>query len=417
MRTLPIALLLCSLALPAVAAADSGADLTLRADDRSAADRGPLAQAEALQPGLAPATPSGALLQAELRHTQRLPAGLSLHGNVLLAHQRLQGGAGNDGSRVNELDAALDLGPWQLSAGKKVLGWDVGYGFRPNDVVQQETRRTQFGQTPEGRPLLMVEGFSAESTLALVWANPQRWNQRADDQRGARESALAARAYTRLGGLDLHGFARHGRHTGASTGLALSWVAGDALELHASARVFERHDGWTTGPTDRSLQATNPWQQQTLGGGSQWLLGGQWTGGPRLSLLFEAWHDGTALSDAQWRDWGTRNRALATLAQQAAWRGAAAGNLAWQATPFGSASLRRDNVYARMAWQPEDWTLSVDALLTPADRGHIVSAALQWTGDRWRIDAGLRWYGGPAASILAQLPTRRSALLAATLTF
>ena len=140
MRTLSTALLLCSLALPATAA-DSGADITLRADDRVASTQGPLALADTLQPGLAPATPSGSVLQAELRHVQRLPGGLSLHGNALLAHEQLNGRRGSDRSRVNQLNTALDLGPWQLSAGKKVLGWDVGYGFRPNDVVQQETRR------------------------------------------------------------------------------------------------------------------------------------------------------------------------------------------------------------------------------------------------------------------------------------
>ena len=43
-----------------------------------------------------------------------------------------------------------DLG-WQWSAGKKVLSWDVGYGFRPNDVVQQETP-PQPGQPAAGRP-------------------------------------------------------------------------------------------------------------------------------------------------------------------------------------------------------------------------------------------------------------------------
>jgi hypothetical protein len=60
--------------------------------------------------------------------------------NALLAHERPAGGSGRDASRLNELHAAWDLGAWQLAAGKKVLGWDVGYAFRPNDVVQQEAR-------------------------------------------------------------------------------------------------------------------------------------------------------------------------------------------------------------------------------------------------------------------------------------
>ena len=400
-----------------VATADSGAEVTLRVDGRGANARGPLAQAEALVPGLAPAAPSGLTLQAELRHTLRLGRGLSLHGNGLLAHERLEGRRGRDASRVNELHAAWDLGAWQLAAGKKVLGWDVGYGFRPNDVVQQEVRRTQLGQTPEGRPLLMAEHFDADTAWTLVAVQPGRWDDGIERQRGAREAALAARAYHRLGALDLHGFARHGRHTGASVGAALAWVAGDELALHASARALRRHDGWAL-PADAPVPAgTNPWQPALRGGGTQWLLGGQWTGGPGLSLLAEAWHDGSEPSDDDWRRWGARSAALAVMATQPARRGAAAGNLAWQATPFDAPNLRRDSLYARLAWQPADWTLSVDALAHPADRGRVVSAAVQWRGDRWRLDASLRLYGGPDAAVLAQLPQRRSLVLAATLGF
>jgi hypothetical protein len=58
--------------------------------------------------------------------------------------------------------------------------------------------------------------------------------------------------------------------------------------------------------------------------------------------------------------------------------------------------------------------VSLDALLTPADRGHVLTAAVQWKGDRWRLDASWRAFGGPAVALYSQLPTRRSALLAAT---
>ncbi|MBP6902194.1 MAG: hypothetical protein KBC73_19045 [Burkholderiaceae bacterium] len=402
---------------------DAAAELTLRADGRGANPLGPLAAARALQPGLAAAPADGLLLQAELRDTWRwrtLGTGLALHANGLLAHQWLEAGQGQaDFSRVNELNASADLGAWQLSAGKKVLGWDVGYGFRPNDVVQQETRRTQFGQTPEGRPLLMAEHFSADTAWSLVWAQPQRWNRPEAEQRGAGESALAARVYRRDGAIDWHGFARLGRHSGASLGAALAWVATDALEIHASWRMLQRHDGWASAAGASATPLTgNPWQWVRRPGTAQWLIGAQWTGEARQSLLVEAWRDGTALPDAQWRDWGLRTAALARLAdQQPALAGAVAGNLAWQATPFNAASLRRDNLFARLAWQPEGWQLSLDGLWQPEDGGRIVTAGLQWQGDRWRIDASWRFYGGPDGALLAQLPLRRSAVLAASWAF
>ncbi len=410
---------------PAGGHPDSAAEVTLRADGRSANARGPLARAQALQPGISPPVVDSLTLQAELRHALRGRLGghgVALHGNALLVHAWSDGRGSTDHSRVNELVASADLGAWQLAAGKKVLGWDVGYGFRPNDVVQQEERRTQFGQTPEGRPLLMLEHFGAESAWSLVWANPQRWHAARDSQRFARESALAARWYGRQGALDLHAFARRGRHTGLSLGAAAAWVATDALELHASARVLQRHDGWQTDPAAGSaVLRANPWHTATHGGSRQWLIGGQWTGAQQQSVMLEAWHDGTALPDATWNAWAARNQALAAFAAQpglpAQAIGGAAGNLAWQATPFDAGSLRRDNLFLRLAWQPGPWQLTLDTLWQPADGGRIVTAGLQWQGDRLRVNASWRVYGGPACALLAQLPTRRSALLAATLAF
>lgn len=413
---------------PAAGNPDTAAEFTLRADARAPGARGPLAVAQALQPGIAPPVADGLTVQAELRHAVRGRlggAGLALHGNALLAHAWQRGGGGRDHSRVNELHASADLGAWQLAAGKKVLGWDVGYGFRPNDLVQQEERRTQFGQTPEGRPLLMAERFGAESAWSLVWVHPQRWQAAVDAQRFAHESALAARWYGRQGALDLHAFARHGHHTGASLGAAASWVATDALELHASARLLQRHDGWRMADTAAGgLVQANPWQPATLGGTRQWLIGGQWTGAQQQSVMVEAWHDGSAAPDAVWDapgGWAARNHALAALAAQpglpaAAVRGAA-GNLAWQSSPLAATSLRRDNLFVRLAWQPGPWQWTLDTLWQPADGGRIVTAGLQWQGDQWRLNASWRSYGGPATALLAQLPTRRSALLAATLAF
>lgn len=45
------------------------------------------------------------------------------------------------------------------------------------------------------------------------------------------------------------------------------------------------------------------------------------------------------------------------------------------------------------------------------------TAALLWKGDRVQVQGGLRLYGGPAQSVLAQLPSRRQAYLALTWAF
>jgi len=392
-------------------------ELRLRWDDRAAASQGPLAEAHRLQPSLAPPAPSAAMAEAELRHTLHAKwgdQGVAITGNLLAWHERPSGASSSSHARINELHLGTELGAWSLSAGKKVLGWDVGYGFRPNDVVQQETRRTQLSVTPEGRPLIEVEHFGSDNAATLVWVNPHHLNDASTSWR-AEESALAGRWYQRSGAVDWHGFARIGEHTRASLGGAVAWVAGDEIELHASVRALQRHDGWRIASTAASAPvASKPWGLQALGSAGQWLLGFNWTGAQQQGLMVEAWHDGTALPDAAWDAWLQRNRGLRASPAPAP---AVAGNLAWQATPFDSASLRRDNLFIRASWQPGPWLWTLDALVHPADHGRMLTAGLQWQGDRIKLNASWRLLGGPASSVMAQLPQGRSALLAATWAF
>jgi hypothetical protein len=421
------ALCLAEFVSPAGAAEVEGSgEVRLQGEVTSVNDAGPLAAANALVPGIVPIAGSGLRVEAQLRGAWH-PASTrpwlsSLAADVLLAADRPQGGPTDNASRINELHAASDFGAWQLDLGKRIVSWDVSYGFRPNDVVQQERRRTLLPQTPEGRPLLELEHFGAEQAAALVWVNPNHAGEPDNEQRGASESALAARWYTRQGAADWHLFARWGEHTYGSVGAALAFVATDELELHASARALQRHDGWRIEPQAGNGPVTaNPWAQATLGGTSQWLLGASWTGQQQQSLLLEYWYDGTTLSDEQWDRWMARNQGLAAFGAlpglPASLVRAAAGNLAWQATPFDTPNLRRDNLFVRLAWQPDHWLLSADALITPADRGRIVTFGVQWQGDRLRLHAVWRLYGGPAGSLFAQLPQRRVGVLAAAWAF
>lgn len=370
---------------------------------------GPLAQAHTLQPGLAPGPESGATLEAELH--------ASGHGVTAIAtvQQALwQGGASAGRAWVNELYASHDAGAWQFSAGKRIVSWDVGYGFRPNDLVQQEERRTLVTTTAEGRPVVMGEHFNASTAWSLVAVNPTA----ALSTLGAGEPALAARVYQRVGAADWHGFVRQGERTGGSVGAALAWVASEALELHGSVRYAARMDSKALAPQTSGLVTRNPWQVTTQNDVAQLLLGGTWTHESQFSVLAEAWWDGSALSDAQWDAWGQRNAQLATLAKVGAPLSAVAGNLAWQTEAFSAASnLRRRNLLVRMSWQNGAWQPALDVLYTPADQGHVVTASLLWQGDRVQVQGGLRVYGGPASAVMAQLPTQRTAYVAASWAF
>jgi hypothetical protein len=417
MRQLIGAALFCLLAGAALAEGQVRVETMARWDaSRQNIDAGPMAAARSISADVAPPANDVFRLSAELSGAARWGPELSIVGNVLLAHERPEGASGRDASRFNELHAAIGQGQWQLVAGKRILGWDVGYAFRPNDVVQREQRRTLVAQTPEGRPIIQLEHLMPDTAWSVVWTQPQHWRDSADPARDVLESAFALRVYQRAGSLDLHGFGRMGRRTGASVGAAAAWVPGEALELHGSWRAMQRHDRWQLDePT--LVASTNPWRQQMRGGSSQWLVGGQWTVAAQWNLLAEIWHDGTALADDEWDAWRSRNQALLTAHANGAPPLPVAANLAWQATPLQGSSIRRRNVYLRAAWQDSALTMAVDALVMPEDRGRIVTTSLQWKGDRATMTAAWRWYGGADMALSTQLPSRAAGVIALTLPF
>lgn len=409
----PLGLALACLSAQAQWLDDSSLQLRSQLQASQRGVQGPLASAEALQPGINGAAQDSLLLEAEWK-ARRGPLSATLYAQHL---QLDHAGGASSHAAVNELYASGDWGAaagWQYSLGRKLVSWDVGYAFRPNDMVAQEERRTLVGNYNRGRPLLQLERFSAETAWSLVWVNPAR-----QDGQGADEEALALRVYRRAGGWDLHGFARYGREQHASLGAAFSVVASDAMELHASARLNERSLVWRADPQAALPSPTLPWRRERQPVSGQLLLGGTWTNEAQLSLILEYWWDSQALSRSGWAAWRDRGAQLAQMAISAppALRPALAGNLAWQAQGFANSSLLQHNVYARLSGTHGAWAWAGDLLWTPQDGGRILTASISWQGDRWNLQAGLRQWAGPADSVIAQLPTRRLAFAAAAWAF
>ncbi|MEO7106421.1 MAG: hypothetical protein ABIZ09_08620 [Rhodoferax sp.] len=381
------------------------------------ADAGPLAVANRLQADTAAIESSASTVQAELRAAGNVGGGITLNSIATLQARSVVGDTvtGNDTKGwVNEAYASGKALGWQWSAGKKVVSWDVGYAFRPNDVVQQEVRQTLAAEALTGRPLLMAEHFDADTAWSLVLVNPLEPHANT----GGQEAALDARVYRRDGAVDWHGFARQGEHTGTSMGAAAAWVASDAIELHASVRAYQHVDSSVSIATGTNLSTTNPWQPALTGAGQQILVGGTWTNEAQVSLLVEAWHDDSALTDAQWSAWTVRNQSLPNWLTRHVPPSAVAGNLAWQGNAFAvSNSLRQDNMFARLSWQHDRWTTALDVLYTPADQGAIATASVLWSGERFKLEAGLRAHYGPADAIVRQLPVQQQGYAVATWSF
>lgn len=256
--------------------------------------------------------------------------------------------SGEPGSgTLNELSFERALGGGFVSIGKKVMSWDVGYAFRPLDVVQQEDRRALYPSPLAGVPMLAWETFGESSALTVVLSNPGRRlaGQPRDD------GSVAARLYRHIGTVDQYAVLRVSERNGVEGGVSFSDVRGEGLELHGSVLLQQRHDTWLG----------TRWQGQ--GGGGKALGGMTWTTEGKFSLLAEAWLDRTALP-------GQERNVLLHGSQD-----------------FGDLILSAD-----MLWQPRT-----------GDR--IPGLSLSWTRSPWAMNLSVRRYGG-----MAGIVTRRAAI-------
>ncbi|WBS01439.1 hypothetical protein OU994_24675 [Pseudoduganella sp. SL102] len=257
----------------------------------------------------------------DMRWQVAAPVGAQLHGSAGLRHD-----AAGTGVRLFELALERPLAGGYATAGKKVMSWDVGYAFRPLDVVQQEDRRALYPGTLEGVPLLAWEAFDAERAVTVVWSNPGhgKAGQPRDD------GALAVRLYRQRGARDEYAVLRASARNGIEAGASFSQVVNDGLELHGALLAQQRHDEWDG----------MRWQPRS--GGGKALAGFTWTTEGRLSVLGEAWVDRTVPA-------AQRRNLLLRAAQK-----------------FGDVELVADGLWRRAgrvatlgaSWKPDAWLLS-----------------------------------------------------------
>lgn len=269
-------------------------------------------------------------------------------------------GAGQEARRpdyrivANEVYADFAVDRNHFTLGKKILSADVGYGFRPIDVIQREQRLQVLPPVLTGVPNLAWERFSAESAWSLIYANPghgRRGDAKAD-------GSLSMRYYTRAGKADLHAVARATQRYGLEAGGAFSTVPNESLELHGSLLSIRHLENGKSAA--KAL------------GGFTWTFESGW------SVIGEAWWDGAAAGRA-------RRNALARVA----WTDPAASG----------------------------WSASFDLLRTIEDGGYSATAAIGYETDRLRLDAGVRRFGGKAGSGYRLLPERGVVFVGASLAF
>ncbi len=322
---------------------------------------------------------------------------------------------------ANEAYIDFGSGANRFTVGKKILSGDVGYGFRPIDVIQREQRLQVLPPALEGVPHLAWERYSAETAWSVILANPG-YGEREDAKH---DGSLALRGYRRAGGVDLHGVARFSRRYRWEAGGALSAVPLESLELHASLLVQKRGERQVPlaepAAPAQLLDPNLALATEALDTPRKALAGLTWTLESGWSLIAETWWDGTAPTAADWKRLGDEARQRAALLGAPGVPAlAVAGSIAASTQLFQVPSVSRRAALAHLGWSDPGggrWSGALDVLRTLEDGGWSVTGSISWESDRLRCDAGLRRFGGGPDSAYRLLPERSIAFLGASFAF
>ncbi len=335
-----------------------------------------------------------------------------VNGQLLLRNEVRSSYPPHNDAILNELYWDTQLLGQEITLGKKVMGWGVGFGFRPLDVVQREDRRRLYPTSLEGVPLLAWQGFSATGAATLLVANPTH----GEEEQPKDDASLALKLYGIAGDTDLHGVARLSRRQQWEIGGGFSRVIGDRFEWHGSLLYQHRYQRLINPLADNDdplLAMGDPLQVETSSHGIKTLLGAGWTTPSGWSLLCEAWYDDQAYTRQEWQSLialSTKQRTL--LGQAAVPDGAIFSNIAASSRYLQARNLLRWNSLLRIAYQGERINPSLDLLYTPEDNGQVLTFNLEYEHNSHRFDFALRRYSGPADAAYRQLPERWIALLA-----
>jgi hypothetical protein len=367
----------------------------------------------------APALPSSTLARDVSRQELEVRSSPGRLDLIATARSTARTGSRPDNEAVlNQAAVDATVFDQHFGFGKKIFSWDVGFGFRPLDLIEQENRRAVYPTTLEGVPYVSWESFSADSSVLFLYANPGRG--RSGD--AFNEESLAVKAYARRGGADLYAIGRISRRFGVEMGAAFSDVVSETTEVHASLLYQQRYERRLDrlANSGQVLAATDPLETRRFAHGGKALLGMTWSTAQGTSLIGEAWYDLSAHTPADWRaaaELARRQQAL--LAMPGVPAAAVLGNLAYTLRYFDDANPMRGNLMLRASRHEEgsDWEAALDALYTPADGGYVSTVSLGCQRDRYRVDTGLRYYGGPQQAAYRLLPERRVAYLALRFSF
>ncbi|GEM_PF-1622235 len=307
-------------------------------------------------------------------------------------------------AHLNELFYETSLGDWELSAGQKRLSWGVGYGFRPLDTLQHEPRRNV--QTPlfDGIPALLLEKFTGDSSLSLIYAVHTDWR---DGQAKNLKHSGTARVYHLSGDWEIMGLGAWEQDQGFTLGSGFSVVRGDNWKFHGELAWQQDYQRWHSHLLDTGelIYPADPMYLGQQHNAWQAVLGTHWTHTNGAGVLLEYGYDGSAWQGNDWRDLlYLTQRQSAALGTPTLPPEALAANINAAAQAYQTSNPLRHNLLLRLSHDSGERTFAADWLLTLEDGGNMLTLSLEDNSlNRQKIRFGVRLYSGPADSAYGAL--------------
>jgi len=290
---------------------------------------------------------------------------------------------------VDELSYDLFVDGWEFSLGRRRIEWGIGYAIRPLDVIAQGQRQHYQTSYESGVDLVEANWFGLESSWQFVALYRPADQQELPDAGGAE---LAARYYRLWGDVDLHAIV-HGVEGGAhGLGGGLSWVVGDALELHLAGLIRRKAHHWAQ---DDYQSLTEITRLRPIHNPLLLLMGGNWSHEGGITLMVEGWYDERGYSSHTWEQLQQLNQQKQLIPDPALQSLSRLSDSRHYLAP----SLLRQNLFFRLSQDNETIDPSLSIQWTPEDGGSVLTLQIdsQILNDLTATLA-LRQFGGTRGS-------------------
>ncbi|HET8708197.1 MAG TPA: hypothetical protein VFM46_17965, partial [Pseudomonadales bacterium] len=343
----------------------------------------------------------------------------NFYGQLTLYNERVDGDS-TGRADINEIYWKNSFAYAELTLGKKRLGWGVGYGFRPLDVIVREPRRQLISATTVGLPMVALDFFNEKSNLTFLCGSDlgddDRLQPLAEKRGSSQECAL--RFYQLVDTWDWQIVLHHSPNTDTELGTGFSGVVGDSLELHGELLNVRQYYQWHNSLLDSNqvIASRDPMVLRERMKAWQSVAGFTYTWANGFSVLGEAWFDGTALDQREWRAVSDLTRQqIALLSNTTIPAYAIEQNRMASARYLMQQNLAQKNVLARVSFDGETHDPALDCLYLPETGDTIVTLSDSYKiRQALTLEFGARYFSAKKDSVVDALPYRLQAYLSLT---